>query len=196
MGVVIPLHEAQCSLVFRCTGQVRECITTFGVRPDAQGASAATIAGAVRDAYAASLLGTAGTFSSSWTYVAVRVSKMTPTGISYGEVATGITGTQTANTVPMNAAVLIRKLTQDGGRQNKGRMYWPPVAFNESIVSPAGVIATAELAAEQTKWDNFATALSATDFPMVLMHSDGSPSTLVAQLSLQALLATQRRRMR
>mgnify|MGYP003575904725 FL=1 len=196
MGVIIPLHEAQVSLVFRCTGQVRECVTTFGVRPDIQSVSAQDVAGDVRDAYVASGLGVSGNFSSSWTFVAVRASKMTNSGVSFGEVATGNVGTQTANTIPMNGAVLIRKVTQEGGRRNKGRMFWPPLAFNESIVSPAGVIATAELAAEQTKWSNFLLNLSSGDYPMVVMHDDGSPSTLVSQLVLQALLATQRRRMR
>lgn len=196
MGVIIPLNEAQVTLVFTCVGQVRECVTTFGVRPDVIGATAFQIATDVRALYVASNLGVAGTFSSSWTWKSIRVSKMTTTGVQFAEIATPVVGTQTANTVPIGTAILIKKITQNGGRRHRGRMFWPPVAFNESIISPAGVIATAELAAEQTKWTNFATSLSSGDYPMVIFHDDGSPSTLVSSLVLDSLCATQRRRMR
>lgn len=196
MGVQIPLNEAQVTLVFTVAGNVRPMVMTFGVRPDVQGATASQIASGVRALYVSSTLGSPGAFSSSYTWTETRVQKMTSTGIAFAGITQPVVGTATANTVPVNGAVLIRKETQDGGRKNRGRMFWPPMAFNEAIVSPAGVIAAAELAAEQTKWNTFVSSLSSGDYPMVVQHSDGSPSTLVSGVSLSNLLATQRRRMR
>lgn len=196
MGVQIPINEAQISLLFTCVGSLRQAVTTFGVAPANAATPVVTIGTDVRALYISAGLGIASAFSSSWTWNGVYVQKMTGAGIQSATVGSPVTGSATANTVPMNGAVLIRKGTNLGGRQNKGRMYWPPVAFNESIVSPAGIIASAELAAEQTKWTAFWNSLLTGDYPMVLFHSDGSPSTIVNGLTLQNKLATQRRRLR
>lgn len=196
MGVVIPLNEAQIGLEFACSGIVRPMVITFGVRPDTPGTPATTIATAIRDLYIGSTLGTAAAFSSAYTWRGVRVQKQTTAGIESAFLATNVVGSVLPNVMPPNVAVLISKNSGLGGRDNRGRMYWPPMAFNETVISNAGVISTAELNAEQTKWTNLFTAMLAGDYPMVIFHSDGSPSTLVSGVVLSNIVATQRRRLR
>lgn len=111
-------------------------------------------------------------------------------------VSASISGSGVASCAP-NLAYLVHKVTDDGGRAGRGRMYWPGVA--EAGVDGAGNIDSSYLSAFQTDVSDLLAKLIADDiFPMVL-HGDGSPITVPSEITaftVDARAATQRRRLR
>lgn len=117
-----------------------------------------------------------------------------------------VTGTEPGDQESPGAALLIHKVTAIGGRRSRGRFYLPGAAGTDfgdnGAVQPAAV----------TKWQNAANAfltrivahLGITD--MYLLHSESSPDTenptpvpvptVITNLVVDSLQATQRRRLR
>jgi hypothetical protein len=96
-----------------------------------------------------------------------------------------------------NTAILVRKSTTQGGRMNQGRFYIP--GYTESGVDDAGVVLPGDVTLLQLTMDALITHLQTLEIPMVLLHgkSDGLGLPLaVTKLSVQPLVATQRRRLR
>jgi hypothetical protein len=108
--------------------------------------------------------------------------------------------TNTGDPLPQNSAVLVRKRTGLAGRRRQGRMYLPPI-YNQSV-SAVGRIDAGGLTALQTSTDVFLSSLN--NSPnlqgMVILHSTGISTapvpTPVTTLTVQPIIATQRRRMR
>jgi len=113
-----------------------------------------------------------------------------------GEYAlTTPTGSPGLLALPPNNAVLIRKVTSQGGRQGTGRMYVPGQI--ETEVDSLGLIGAASLANVQAGATGMHGDLEANAIPMYLLHAVAGPSpVLVTALSVQPLIATQRRRIR
>ena len=106
-------------------------------------------------------------------------------------------GTGGATNLPPNTALLVRKLTGLGGRRNRGRMFIPGVP-NTNVTS-AGAIGGATLPTYQTAIDAARTAVVATaEVTAVALFHDSAPfaPTTITTLEAQALVATQRRRLR
>ncbi|HJU82564.1 MAG TPA: hypothetical protein VJ796_12570 [Acidimicrobiia bacterium] len=96
-----------------------------------------------------------------------------------------------------SAAYLIRKNTAMGGRQGRGRFYWPGLPLQD--VNEAGVIQSNLLLDQSTGWTEFFTEMSAADWPLVLLRAEGSPLQTPEPLtgfSPQSVAGTQRRRLR
>jgi len=96
---------------------------------------------------------------------------------------------------PPNTCLLVHKTTTLGGRQGRGRMYWP--SLSTADINEAGVINPASLASFTTNMNNFLLGLTAAFAPMYLLHT--SPvlaPTQVTALVVDPIAATQRRRMR
>jgi hypothetical protein len=114
---------------------------------------------------------------------------------AYAVSAGGGGGSGAGTNVTANTAVLIRKATQFGGRQNSGRMFWPWVS--EGNVTGAGFVAGGTVTALQNAMNLFLSDLAAADLSLALLHSGVSPEPqLVTSLAVQSKVATQRRRLR
>lgn len=102
------------------------------------------------------------------------------------------------STLPPNCATLVHKRTAKGGRRHRGRMYLP-WCVQEASVSETGVLDPAIVTQTQNAMTIFLNALTTANVPMVLLHSEGvspvPPATLVTSLTVDALIATQRRRL-
>lgn len=118
-------------------------------------------------------------------------------------------GGRAGEVTPPNFATIVRKRTIFGGRQFRGRMFFPALA-QDGEVDETGRIATSRVASLQTtagSWlsDLLVGTVHTTGIgptPMVILHdppkSGGAPPlpTLVTSLQVQILGGTQRRRMR
>lgn len=120
----------------------------------------------------------------------------TATGPSGTYAGGGVGGSSAAPATPQ-VAILVQKQTEFGGRSGKGRLYFPGV--QEASVNGDGALITGYRNDWQTAVANFRTKLDTNDLPMVVFHRPGAPLTvpsIVSALSVQAKVATQRRRNR
>lgn len=121
----------------------------------------------------------------------------TGTDFAAGAVINNV-GDRVGEVVPLNYSVLVRKSTGLRGRRNRGRMFWPGMA-QEAEVDQAGVLTVARVASLQAAFTAFFAALAGRvpNSNMLLLHTS-APTTPVpiTDLVVQALGATQRRRMR
>lgn len=113
------------------------------------------------------------------------------------EVGTGGTEDQ-----PISIALLVRKITAPRGRRFQGRLYLPK-ALNDTEVSPGGAILGNTVTAFQGVFDTFLGHLQDDGIPPVVLHShkkgnppSGVAPTIVTSFAVEAIAATQRRRMR
>jgi hypothetical protein len=96
---------------------------------------------------------------------------------------------------PPNTCLLVHKTSSTGGRQGRGRMYWPSLATADA--NEAGVINPASLPGFQTLMTGLITQLGLDLTPMVILHTSVATSpSLVTALVVDPIAATQRRRMR
>ncbi|MQB02229.1 MAG: hypothetical protein GEU78_18625 [Actinobacteria bacterium] len=108
-----------------------------------------------------------------------------------GSLAGGAGGTGQA--IP-NVSVLVQKQTGLAGRRNRGRMYVPGIQAGG--IGDDGVIDATQLTSWQAAADVWFDAADAI-LPLVILHeTPPDTATPVLSLSVQALVATQRRRLR
>lgn len=108
---------------------------------------------------------------------------------------TWVGGRLLSSTSP-NVAVLCKKTTALGGRRNRGRFYLPWIVASTTI-NETGVVASSEVTSLQTKATLFKTDMAGAGAtsPMVILHQSGSTTpALVTALTIDARVATQRRR--
>lgn len=133
------------------------------------------------------------------------------TGIEPPNSGENLTGIGTGTTLPPNAAILVTK-NQEGGRGTKsGRMYLPPLS--EAYYDEQGLLVEpGQLTFQQGKMDTFLANITQAQPPddydghLVVPHVPLAPddevtawngtSSHVTSLTVQQLLATQRRRLR
>lgn len=114
-----------------------------------------------------------------------------------------VSGPNSAQLVPQNTAVLVRKRTDAAGRRGRGRFYFPEVG--EESVDNVGNLSSASLASWQAAfdaWHEYLTAgVGARLYPPVILHrSEGigaePPPTPITRMVVDERVATQRRRLR
>lgn len=196
MGVLIPVNYAMVALKFSVTGGRAPMFTTFGVNAGTNDAE--EVALAVDDAVVDSSWFIAAAMFISYRLDSIVVTRMTSTGPLGFEHTVNRQGTiPTSLPTPNNCALLVRKVTSRGGRRGRGRMFVPPCSISDANVDGVGVIGTTQLVDQGTKAGNFKLALATNGVPMFLLHShpDDAPDE-VTSLSVQQLMATQRKRMR
>lgn len=196
MGVIIPNGAVLSAQEVTVVGANAPFVVTLG-HVDNTGQGPNFVADAVRDAWAATLL-PPGNLRTGYSLGPCRIYRRSGGGVlEYGENLTVSPGQDPNSNAPTpNAAVLIRKVTGLVGPRNRGRIYLPPATLNEGSVDQAGIMAGANQAVLQAQADSFLTGLGTNGVPMYLLHSDGGPATEVVSLTVQARLATQRRRLR
>lgn len=197
MGVIIPVGQIQVSMKWACNGLTRPLMTTFGVDPDATAPPALLDKlAAIQAIFVSSTIAVNTQISNQYTYVSLIGQEMTATGILSAELPVNIVGTNSFQPPPPNCSWVVQKRTALGGRQNRGRMFVPPARLGETTVNAGGTVDAATVTAEQADWTAFHASMISGDYPMVLFHSDGSPSTIISQLVVEPRIGTQRRRLR
>lgn len=191
MALVIPEGAAQVSWRFLCDGDAEEMLVTCGL--GGVGSAADTCAAAVA-AFEAAFAGNE--ISQSYTFVGTRAT--VGTGDVFPEVASlDVVYGGTANPARFapNTCILVRKNTVLGGRANRGRFYLPPLWHDMDDTSAAGILSTDAVSGLQAAIDTWFDSLAP-----VLLHDEESPAaglvTAITSLSVQARMATQRRRLR
>jgi hypothetical protein len=124
-----------------------------------------------------------------------------------GDDLTITPGTNVATMVPPNTAVLFKKATGLAGKQFRGRTYLPSVSEGE--VDDAGVLTPATLLFLQTQGNAFLASMISANLPMLVLHANridhtthlpipgtAPVGTLVTLFNPEAVVATQRRRLR
>lgn len=107
------------------------------------------------------------------------------------------TGTNTADFLPQNIALLIQKRSILGGRRNRGRMFMP--VLTEDGVNEVGQLTPTQQASYQGIAADWLEAYNGEDGlgEMVILHTAApSDPTPVAALVVSGTAATQRRRLR
>lgn len=98
---------------------------------------------------------------------------------------------------PPNCALLVKKRTIVGGRENRGRMYIPGV--NEPTVDNVGNLDSGFIASVNTKLETFRTRINAYAgvTQLVILHTDETAEpTPISALVVDPRLATMRQRLR
>lgn len=103
--------------------------------------------------------------------------------------------TKNGNTEPPQVSLLVRKVTGNRGRRNRGRQYWPMLLGDESTAGTGEILPTAR-DGFQTGFDAFYSAMVELGLPPVILHNDGSTPTPLTGFLVEAKIATQRRRLR
>lgn len=123
--------------------------------------------------------------------------------VKFGPDATGpfveraynLPGNQGADAASPNTAILVSKVTAFGGREGRGRLFWPGIS--DFSLDADGTIGAGSLAQYQTAWDTFFTGLGLANAPAFLLHSDSANTPdAITEFVVQAKVATQRRRLR
>lgn len=189
--MTIPANFAQVNLKFTGDSIPTGAQVTFGVAADVI-TDPELIAEEV-----VSLLGSTGALAplSQTLNLSTVLVKVGPdeTGPS-AEIPTEIGGGTAGNVTPPNTSILVRKNTSLGGRHGQGRMFLPGVI--ETVVGDGGVLDTTFRNGLQSDWNDFLAALLLSEITMCLLHSDETAPTVVTSLAVQAVAATQRRRLR
>jgi hypothetical protein len=193
--MIIPPGYAGISVPLNHVGIARTAYLTFGVKNNAGGTSAASVANPVFNALTQTL-SLASILDSEVTIGPVKaaIGQDGSPPLS-GEGANTQAGALSTGTLPSNCAVLVKKSTALGGRAGRGRIFIP-WAIGESFVDEGGIITAGNVTTMQTAMSNMLSGLATNNVPMVILHavSTGLPP-LVVSLTVDRLLATQRRRL-
>lgn len=118
------------------------------------------------------------------------------------EATSSIVGASNNPICPPQVSLLVKKRTEEAGREHRGRMYIPGV-LERTGVNGDGRLPAADVAAYQTRFNTLLSSINAT-FPgtgaqpvaAVILHSSLLQPTRITALTVDPLTATQRRRVR
>lgn len=196
MAVLIPVGFAQVTVIMRGPGATKNSTFSLGMDPTSLATVGVALASWSADFTASGAPLHAASMVVGWQYLGLDATYMDDTGPFLFSHSASVTGTKSGSPLPANCAFLIAKRTARGGRAGRGRTFFPPALIGESAVDGQGIIDTAAAAVLQAYWDQWLTAVTADSLPPYLLHSEvGAPNQITA-MTLQAQLATQRRRMR
>lgn len=112
----------------------------------------------------------------------------------FTEIAVGVGGGEGEDAIPPNCALLLRKVTANGGRRNRGRMFIP--GLPEDILEDGGTVAATPLGVYNTRAQQMFDDLVAADLSPVVLHNDAHFPTPITEITVASTIATQRRRLR
>lgn len=202
MPLNVPVGDAVGALELRCDGDPESMFVTLGLRaqtPPFDNGHAFHLYEAFLAGFRPVMGDTYQLFSAN---IYVRQEDGSNEILTHTSVSVRM-GLGSSNSLPQNTAVLIRKNTARGGRQGKGRLYFPGVP--EGNVDNIGNIASATRALWQGAADSFLFNLQNTgepgegmDDPMIplLLHNDLDDPDVITSLTVMPVVATQRRRLR
>lgn len=196
MSLIIPAGYGQATFVHQCAGVTKESVWTIGFKELSFTSAAESAENAYNHFTTGDVWYNPDNFSNQWTFLGVRVTYVTESGIFTGQFLDPVVGGNSLAPVPINSAILVRKNTALGGRKYRGRMFVPPFTPAEANVTASGVIGDSQRNSIQTTLNTATDAWNGTDVTLYLLHSDSTLPTEITSLAVQSQLATQRRRMR
>lgn len=202
MPTIVPPGFVEAAVELRGQGDPDPWYVTFGLEVTGLGGNYAGLGLAVMQAFG-NLLAPMWSGVSN-TGVSFTVGQDGPDNLRV-YVASGINrpGGRSSQFLPQNCATLIRKNTELGGRRNRGRMFIPAM-LAEGEVDNVGVIEATSVGIFQDNADAFLdelTSIVAFPMTMVVLHgsegiSEPGDPTPVSSLTVDPIIATQRRRLR
>lgn len=184
--LMIPTGHAQVSQALQLSGDSAPYYITYGIASPVASGLAETLRGIFVTAWTAPV-------HTSYSISTCRVRDES----SYDEYTANTPGAFTGTALPQNVACLIEKLSLAVGRRNRGRIYMPGVLGASGNVDANGSIQSSRLSQLQTVCTTWLGALTSASHHMVILHSSGTPTpTSVSSLSVDPVVATQRRRLR
>lgn len=192
----IPEGFANIRYIFTCDGVADPMSFGIGAQPDL-GMSAEDAAILAYNNFSGVFISTPASMLLGWTFVGTQVTKTVAGEPTIGEHSDPISGTTSSPGLVVNTGVLVRKLTAEGGRKHRGRMFIPPFNVQENQVTVAGQLDAAFVTSQSNAWTSVRLAHVTDNLPFYLLHSDPVDTpTLITGFIAQGLAATQRRRMR
>lgn len=193
----LALNNGILKIVWSLTSSGREYATSLGffnVNPVPAAQIALDLVDALTNTTGPSGPATAGKTVTSYRWDRVDCSFHNTGGIFDGTAAIGVTGTNGQLPPPPNACLLIRKASATGTRHGRGRMYCPPYFEGVSTISPEGSIDASHVASLQADWQQVISRFNAgtTSSTLAILPL----GTAITNLTVQSLMATQRRRLR
>lgn len=192
MGQVIPDGFGQATLNFDfITGPSNPMAMVFGYIND--GAQAPSVnANFIRDSYIQHVMGSI-VISNNVAFFGVDVLQ-NPGGQS-GSATANFVGSEGNQSLPPQVAILVKKLTAQGGKKGRGRFYQPGITVVN--VSEGGVLGAPAIANLNTAFTNWNTDLGSVSIEMYILHSEAlTPPFAVTGFAVDPVVATQRRRIR
>jgi hypothetical protein len=199
MSVIVPNNEYQFTLSWQKTSGGKVFSVVMGLAFPA-GGSSPSAGGAASALYDALTTGTLPlckdeNIASGWTWLGLSGFKMVGGVKVLADELTPVNGSGASNTVIINSAVLVKKVSALGGRKNRGRFYFPP-AIAGLAVNAQGVITGSSADLVPVALGYMTDALDDVGLAPVIHHSDGSQGTIIQSWVLEGTVATQRRRLR
>lgn len=196
MTIQIPEGFSNGHLRFSLSGDSQEMSTAVGFESLAS-ASALVEAETFLATFKATSLGGAPAICSDYTFIGVRVERQTATGTIVTEANDVTTGTGGQACLPSNCSMLVDKVTGAGGRKFRGRMFFPPIYFDEAIVDHNGYVASGTVSILQDSFDDWLDNMITAEIAPFLLHSSSADApTFLNGFRVQQQIATQRERMR
>lgn len=173
------------------------------------GAVDASVAEDAADDFFANFVATFGTILDSEVLIQptiVRLGDGSDTPFEAVAAGAAVAGGNAELMVPVNCAVLIKKLTALGGKANRGRTYMP-FALTATDCSENGTILGTRVTADQTVADTFLAQLATDTTPMIISHrvfntplpphfvTAITVGPLVTSYKVEGQIGTQRRRL-
>jgi hypothetical protein len=199
MALIIPPGYAQATIPFRHASLAREAVITFGLDISDAAGDYESVAEMVMQEYADSF-GTILDSDVTAGGVRLRIGQDGGDPLTYEGSDTFAAGAGGAS-LPSNCAVLFKKTSSTGGRKGRGRFYLP-WSCADSGVNDVGQIEPTDVPEFQTLANTFLNGLATgpPSSPMVILHDSGSvgvepPPSVVTALTVDPMIATQRRRL-
>lgn len=201
--VVIPGGFGSATLQWAVDGKVNpiSCTLGYAFNNGSGGPTAQDCADFIFDAFTdtSAALCDAAQMNEIFTFLGVQVAQNeggTMTGAYSSQPA--IPGSLTGfNSPVINSTLVVQKRTPRIGRAFRGRMYWPPLAMDETNVDPLGVLGGAFVTAQSTKFAHALAEMADALVPAYLLHSNADDEpTIVTTFQVASVVGTQRRRIR
>lgn len=189
MALEVPDGYAQIIYEYALTGSPHRISTTIGVSVIGE---FDTAVGEMHTAWVNAF--TKGSLSNAYSFVGTTGRGAIEDAFFPG-YGIGTSGTAAA---PPQVAALVKKVTSFRGRKNRGRMYLPGGVLTDAGIGDDGSLSDVARGNLQAQIDDFRIAVDdATGAgSLCILHTDGSTPTLVQNLVVDTLTATQRRRIR
>lgn len=187
MPIVIPTGFSQVTLDFQipAPGGTKIASTTFGVGT----LPSAALLDGILDSYNTTVWQVVGSTQCTMVGGTIRDALFTYEApySEPGSVATAL--------APPNVSVLVKKVTVGAGRKNRGRLYPPGIAYDNTF-NDGGEMTITDAGEYTAAFENFREAMQEEPGGMVILHNDETAPTPIVALQAERVAATQRRRLR
>lgn len=195
----IPSGSALVSTVFEVTGWSYPAVVTFGLSAPAPFAAADFVAAwrnGVLNGGTSSYVCDPANMSADAKVTKVSALLNRAGVMTYAENLADIVGTGSWDGPAPNNAMLMRKRTGLAGRAFRGRCYWPAIFISATDMDTGGNMTGSRYTSWASNVAGIISKCAAQSVTPVLLHADGSAATTITATEGEALMATQRRRMR